>query len=344
MKKLSKILVAIMASLVLVLTPVILVGCNKTETMSSAQVNDLVANAATNFYSNHTRDGKEEFSAITYHWTQASVNRETRPFAYKETAEAEDTVTRDLEFVTTINADYKVAVKKDGENLVAEYTITTTTTNNGYDTNEDGTLKTTTEKTTTVAVFRAVSYVEDEVTKYVLIHESTTTVDGATIQSLPTKEYQTLATANALATEVDALLKQANNNVEDEFFGISGEMLMLYSNFLLAEKTGNDVKITLAMENMTNVHNFAVSRYTNKSTLYFTNNNISKAEAYTYQKSEGRLMESTITFDYANAAEVNTQVNLTGYTAVTNLIVSNSNGAYKQAINELNSLTMGFMD
>ena len=163
MKKLSEILVAIMASLVLVLTPVILVGCNKTESMSVAQVNDLVANAATNFYSNHTRDGKEEFSAITYHWTQTSVNRENMPVEYKETAEAEDTVTRDLEFVTTINADYKVAVKKDGENLIAEYTITTTTTNNGYDTNADETLKTTTEKTTTVDVFRAVSYVEDEI-------------------------------------------------------------------------------------------------------------------------------------------------------------------------------------
>ena len=336
MKKLSKILIAIAASLVIMVTPVVLVGCNKTESMSVAQVNELVANSAKNFYSNHT-ETSENFAAITYHWNQNAVEKTMTPVEYKETAEATETVTRDYEFVSTSVTDYKVAVKKDGDNLVAQFTIDTTETSNEYGTNENQTLKTITETVHAVETYRVVAYTEEETTKYVLIYEKSEQVDDGEVTYV--KQYQTLSNADALATQVNVVLNNANKEIRNEFFRIAGEAIIYYSSLITAEKTGNDVKISLNLENIVNVSSsFTVTTMSNKANIYFTNNNISKADAYIAMKTEGMSRESTVTFDYSNAAEVNTSVNLDGYTE------QSLQSDYSAVANRLSDLTDTFYD
>ena len=300
MKKITKKLIAMFAVLVLALTPLALVGCDKDKAISDKELNDVVYAAANDMYSKHTEF--ETFEDITYHWTEHTIETETFELDYKNAATDEETTHGTFTDRTETNAQYYVAIKKTAERLLAKYSVTKTTVSTTNDVDADSVLQTETVTTLDRETVTLAPFTAGAETKYGSLYESSHKVGAA--DAVVTKNYYTYSNTNTLATKVnDYFVKKANDLLEEAFFYAS--IYRAYYNMGTATRDGNKVTVANTMNIVsTNSDYGSVMNYQVDAKAYFVNNKVDSAKMVGKSESATSTSWQEVSFDYANSATI----------------------------------------
>ena len=306
MKKTTKILFSILACFVFALSPLLFVGCGNS-TLSKDEFNTIVEIAANDFLPSH-RD-VENFKDITYHYQRFTQNTTKETLHYKENATDTQYVDKTFTNKNEVSKAIDIAIKKDGNILIAEITINTITGGVEYSVNVDGTLKKFFPSIQQQETYRIFSYVDDADTKYAITY--TSAENGA---EPDVKTYATKTEANYNAYILEELLNYTNEKIIGQFFGVQ-EMLLFYDNVINVEKDGKGTKVSLAVEMpAVNGETFECGKLSVKEALYFNKNNkIDSAESHNITKYETTSHRDDRNFWYENRAVVNTTTSLNGY-------------------------------
>ncbi|MBO4594460.1 MAG: hypothetical protein J5697_02020 [Clostridia bacterium] len=315
MKKLPKILAAILTGLTMILSSVLAFGCGGSgagASMSMSEYNALVSAAAEDFYSAHT--DPDSFRDITYRWTVNETNKNSVTLEYKENAEDEETVSGTFLNQTVTSETYSVAVKKVGDDLIAQYTVSSTVTNNGYDVKDDGTLDNVISTTVTSKTFRLLAVTEDNETAYYMITDMSTKTDDEDAEV--TKLYLNFSSSDSYYDAMnDYMIKEPNENVKRTFFE-SAEIFMVYSSIIKTEKNGGQLSISIGY-GITDVNvssaDYDITSISLNAKTVFENNKILKAEGRMTNKNKTMEFNRTCTFDFVNSAIVDTVFDVADY-------------------------------
>ena len=333
MKKLTKKLVAFFAVLVLALTPLALVGCGDNG-LSLSQINELVSKSAKSFYSNHK--DTENYSAITYHWVKTETEKLNEVVEYKEHTDDEEFISGTFERKTVDTEETTLAIKKEGNHLVAEMTTVYTETRQYKEADAQNLLVDVNYLSVETNHYRMFHYTEESETQNILIFEKNRVIDGENIPGEVVKWYGSKANMDDYDEFVqEYLIGNTNKNVANNFFDFT-ELLLFYQAVISAEQNGNQTKIN-AGYNIVGVDNNTWSIVTtavNQNT-YFKDGKIWKADVYTKVVSENLTQENSVTFDYVESANVNMTVptDFTGYTETDNVWTNGGEYSFGTTLN-----------
>ncbi|MBP5467146.1 MAG: hypothetical protein J6Y43_06270 [Clostridia bacterium] len=327
MKRTFKRMVAFFACFALALTPLALVGCGGDGTMTDAELNDLMANAAESFYSDHNT--AENYSDTTFHWLETETNKETVKLTYKQSATDEQPIEGTFENRTEETIDTKVALKKSGDTVVAQVEIVNTTTEKSYDVKDDDTLDEINSTVITTKTYRLFTYLQDEETKNILLYVETEKIDDGEVQTVA-KKYGEKGDIAAYSEFIkNYMLRYTNKNIARTFFEY-GEILLLYKAMIVSEKDGDEVKLSIGYDNLPDVdydenYEYSVSRISSKTDIFYKDGKVWKAKNYMKHIGKTFYSENSLAFDCSASATVDTSIpDLTDYEGPTNTVYSNN--------------------
>ena len=283
--------------------------------MTAEQMNAVFKTAANNFYANHKETAT--YSAITYHWVETESNKNNEVLEYKANANDVDFVTGTFEQSSVTTTETTVAIKKEGEHLVAEANIVITTTETGTEVDaEFDTLAPYSDVTVETKCYRMFHYVEDAEQKNILVYNYDKTVNGEAVPEEQVKQYakKHVDFSEEYSMEKydefvnETLIQITNEKIANHFFEYA-EAMLFYDSMTTLEQNGNQVKLSLGY-NLVSVdeENWGVVDINSFMSSYFKDGKIWKAECKTTHTFENGTNERTVAFDYTNEATVNMQV------------------------------------
>ena len=236
---------------------------------------------------------------------------------YKANPEDEELTTGTFEYTINSKAEKTLAIKKEGEHLVAEMTVVITTTETGTDVDEeDGHLIEINDTTVETKNYRMFHYTEDLEQKNILVYNYNKTLNGEDVPGAQVKQYakKTVYFAEEYSMEEydkfvnQSLIHITNEKIADCFFNYA-EAILFYSSMVTAEQNGNETNITIGYNIVSiNEENWGVADICSYMTSSFKDGKIWKAECSAVHTFETGSMERKVTFDYTNGATVNIQV------------------------------------
>ncbi len=267
----------------------------------------LIAQAAHTFYDAHR--STEDYSAITYHFVENETSKQNETLEYKATAEAEQTTTGTFEhkFVTT--KETTLAIKKEGEHLVAQMDIVNTEVETGNAVHEQNeTLVAVNNTTVTTISYRLFHYMNGETQNNILLYTKSQTLNGQNVANETQKMYSSKSNMNDYDSFVESnLIKYTNLFMKYNFFSFSGEIMMVYDSLVSVEKDGNQVKINFGYTtNQIDSDDWQVVDVVSNQQAYFKDGKVWKTDSNIKQTSENFSMEVSTTFDYTETAIVDT--------------------------------------
>nr|MBO4517428.1 hypothetical protein [Clostridia bacterium] len=319
MKKIAKKLVALFVILSFAITPLALVGCNENsaDTISFDEYQTLEVAAITAFKKGHT--DYENFSDITYHWTESSTEKENITLHYNKSADGEDYTDGVFENKTVENRECWLAIKKADGSLIAKLTVNTTTveTDNIEDADDNYQYKQIITTTITQEIFAVTTATKETDTLNVVAHYKLTKVNDA--DPVITKEYQEVENLAGLTSLITGYaLQYANASVVRNFFAYTELLIYPFYNTSLT-KTGNQVKYSFGYH-FTDI-NTSLKWEKNElsGTVIYKNNEILKSEIKTTETTENKTVVASYYLDFANSATIET-FDLDGYTEKSEII------------------------
>lgn len=356
MKK--KILSAMLALVCLITGGLCFSGCEKDDTptnetskMTTAQINQVFKTAATDFYATHKKT--ENYSAITYHFVETEKSSVMEKLNYKANSLDEEYTEGTFEQKTNSTTESTLAIKKEGEHLVAELNVVITTTEIGKDVAvEDETLVPFNNTTVETKKYRMFHYTEESEQKNILVYNYNKTFNG---QEVPEEEVKAYARKKVYFSEEfsmenydefvdETLIDITNGKIANLFFEYV-EAILFYDSILNIEQNDNQVKFSFGY-NIVSVDsdNWGVADISSSMSSYFKNGKIWKAECSTVHTFETGSMERTVNFDYTNDAYVDMQIpaDLSDYLNDGDIWNNNGNldGSLRAALYDLPSIAI----
>lgn len=311
-------LVAILAMLVLALTPIALAGCdNSAATMSFYDYQTLEISAAQSFKNEHTE--YDTFRDVTYHWTESSTAKENINLYYNKVSEGDDYTYGVFENKTVENRECWLAVKKTDGSLVAKLTVNTNKveTNNAQDVsnnNQHGEFVTT---TVTQEVFYITTATKETDTLNVVSHYKSIKVNDA--DAVVTKKYEEVTDIAGLTPLIKSYaLSYANTSVARNFFSYAE--LLLYPGYNTnLTKTGNQVKYSFGYNIAEIKTNLNWEKVEVAGIVLYENNKVVKAEISNKQTTENTSEILNYSLTLTNSATTEA-LDLDGYTETEGII------------------------
>lgn len=311
--------------------------------ITAEQMNAVFKKAANNYYANHKET--ETYEATTYHWVEVENSKNNEELEYKANTNDVDFVTGTFEQNSVTTTETTLAIKKEGEHLVAELNIVITTTETGTEVDaEFHTLAPYSDTTVETKCYRMFHYVEDNEQKNILVYNYDKTVNGEAVPEEQVKQYaeKKVGYPEEYSMEkYDTFVKETliyitNDKIANHFFEY-GEAILFYDSMITIEQNGNQVKFSLGYNFVSvNGDDWGVVDINSHMSSYFKGGKIWKAECKTTHSFENKTMERTVAFDYTIGATVNMQVpeNLATYDVADELWVNDSNpdGSFRAAL------------
>lgn len=240
----------------------------------------------------------ESYGDRTVNYSGSEVEAYASEFTYKKNASDTQTVTEYLTQSYENVGEMIISRSGKGENTKFKIVNNFTTLSSEYSVNLDETLKQTITKEEAVTTYYIgmVSSVpagaSEAVKTYYIVKEYSVvkTVDGVKGEPVVTKNYETLADANAFKEVIEDLSLQLNSSLDASYFTVGNSMLSVLSP--VYTKNGDEYKISVEINNASNeisssdsYHNFMSS----KVDISFKGDKLGKVEASSKMKGFGLM-------------------------------------------------------
>ena len=242
MKKITKIMGVLFAFVLAAMTPLLFTGCKTSMSLEDAA--KTMVEAGRNYFDAHEDYDNFADTTITFNTTYKTSAEHDLTYKNADNEEVEGTFTDTMDVKEDMTIVVKNVTRGEGDatyNVVhIAMNVVTTTKIHAYALDGEEHLQEATTDVTTTKVYTLASAVEgNEVYYYVALHN---TVQAAgEEEAVVTKRYYKFANKYAYLTSLDNYLEDLNEFIEEGYFGIQGEYLMLFAEFA---KDGNKVEIS----------------------------------------------------------------------------------------------------
>ena len=242
MKKITKIMGVLFAFVLAAMTPLLFTGCKQSISLEDAS--KAMVEAGREYFGVH--EDHENFADTTITFNTTYKRSAEHDLTYKNEAneEVEDTFTDTMDVKQDMTIVVKNVTRGEGDatyNVVhLALNVVTTTKTHTYALDGQEHLQEANTDTTTTKVYTLATAVENNQVYYYVTLQTTTQeagVENATV----TKRYYKYAGVNTYLFSLDDYLDDLNEFIEEGYFGLQGEYLMLFGQFA---KDGNKVEVS----------------------------------------------------------------------------------------------------